>query len=157
MHKDTVVSNSSPLISLFNIGRIELLQMLYGKIIIPQAVNNEVFGEKEKQDIEWLKVMPITDLKLQTYLSPLLHKGETEVIVLAKEINADLVIIDDYLARKYAQYLGLTITGTLGVIVKAKRKGIIEHVKPLLDELIEKEFWIDQELFSTVLDIAGER
>lgn len=157
MHNATVVSNSSPLISLFNIGRLELLQMIYGRIIVPQGVYEEVFGEGKMQDIEWLTVKRIKDLRLQKYLSPLLHKGEAEVIVLAKEINADLAIIDDYLARKYAQYLGLTITGTLGVIVKAKRRGFINRVKPLLDELIERDSWIDNKLYLTMLNIAGER
>lgn len=121
MHDYKVVSNSSPIIILYNIGRLELLHKAYGNVIIP-----------------------------------LLHKGEIEAIVLAKEINANLVIIDDFLARKYAQYLGLTITGTLGVIVKAKQKGLIKNVKPIIDEMLESGFWIDNKVYLNILKIAGE-
>jgi len=156
MHDYKVISNSSPIIILSNIGRLELLEKVYGNVIIPQGVNEEVFGLNNVKNIEWLKVMQIPNVNLQQYLGPLLHKGEIEVIVLAKEIKAELAIIDDYLARKYAHYLGLTITGTLGVIVKAKQKGLLKNVKPVIDDMIEKGFWIDNKLYSTVLKNAGE-
>jgi predicted nucleic acid-binding protein len=78
-------------------------------------------------------------------------------MILAKEINADLCIIDDYLARKHAKNLGLTVTGTLGVLVKAKEKNILKEVKPVMDEMLEKKFYIDKKLYNEILEICGEK
>ncbi|AIS51845.1 nucleic acid binding protein [Thermoanaerobacter kivui] len=78
-------------------------------------------------------------------------------MILAKEISADLCLIDDYLARKHAKSLGLTVTGTLGVLIKAKEKGLLKEIKPLLDEMIQKKFFIDKKLYDEVLEICKEK
>jgi predicted nucleic acid-binding protein len=77
-------------------------------------------------------------------------------MILAKELNADLVIIDNGLARRHAKRLGLTITGTVGVLLRAKSAGIIESVSPVLDELIESGFFISGDVCNEVLRLAGE-
>jgi len=77
-------------------------------------------------------------------------------MILGNEIKADLCIIDDLLARKYAKHLGFNITGTLGILIKAKEKGILEKVKPLIDELIKNNIYINDKLYRTVLKIANE-
>lgn len=77
-------------------------------------------------------------------------------MILAEEIKADLCIIDDLLARKYAKYLGLNITGTLGILIKAKEKTIIPSVKPLMDELIKNNIYIDNKLYNNILELTKE-
>lgn len=85
-----------------------------------------------------------------------LHDGEVEVMILAQEQKADLIILDDNAAKKTAKYLGLTVTGTLGVLVKAKRQGIIEEVRPILSEMKQNGFYIGRAVERMVLDQAGE-
>ncbi len=86
-----------------------------------------------------------------------LHAGEVEVMILAQEKGADLVIIDDDAAKKTARYLGLTVTGTLGVLLRAKEQGIIERVQPLLDAMERNGFYISPAVGAMVLEQAGER
>ena len=85
-----------------------------------------------------------------------LHDGEVEVMILAQEQKADLVILDDNAAKKTAKYLGLPVTGTLGVLIKAKRMGIIESVKPLITELRKYGFYVSGTVERMVLEQAGE-
>lgn len=77
-------------------------------------------------------------------------------MILAKEIEADLVIIDDYQARKHAKYLGLNLTGTLGVLLRSKEEGHINNIRPLLDELIDNDIYIGNKLYEKVLQMADE-
>ena len=85
-----------------------------------------------------------------------LHDGGLEVMILAQEQKADLVILDDNAAKKTAKYLGLPVTGTLGVLIKAKRMGIIESVKPLIIELRKNGFYVSGTVERMVLEQAGE-
>ena len=85
-----------------------------------------------------------------------LHAGEVEVMILAQEQKADLVIIDDNAAKKTAKYLGLTVTGTLGVLLKAKSRGIVQEITPLVAEMKRNGFYIDSMLEGFVLEQAGE-
>jgi len=77
-------------------------------------------------------------------------------MILAKEIQADLVILDDGLARKHAKYLKLNLTGTIGVLLKAKKEKIIEHLKPLLDEIIRNGFYLSDNIYQEVMILADE-
>jgi len=77
-------------------------------------------------------------------------------MILGKELGADLLVIDDYIAREYAKYLDFKVTGTLGVILKAKEKGIIEKVRPLMDALIDNGIYIGKKVYEDVLKIAEE-
>ncbi len=85
-----------------------------------------------------------------------LHDGEVEVIILAQEQKADLVILDDNVAKKTAKYLGLSVAGTLGVLVKAKRQGIIKEIRPLLWEMKQNGFYVSNVVEQMVLEQAGE-
>lgn len=85
-----------------------------------------------------------------------LHDGEVEVMILAKEIAADVVIIDDANAKKHAKYLDLPVTGTLGVLIKAKQKGYIDELKPVLQRMVENGIYISQSLIELCLKQVGE-
>lgn len=157
-----VIVNSTPLIVLCGIGRLDILQKLYHEIFIPTAVYQEVTAVEDsacmqiKTAGEWIHVEQIQDHAEKKMYKAKLHAGEVEVMILAQEQKADLVIIDDNAAKKTAKYLGLTVTGTLGVLLKAKQKGVIEKIYPLLLEIKRNGFYIDSVLENTVLEQAGE-
>ena len=153
-----VIANSTPIISLLGIGRLDILKALYGAIVIPKAVYNEVVAKDARvlDGYSWIRVVPISNIEAKETFISALHDGEVEVIILAKEHSSDLVIIDDSLARQHAKYHGLTITGTIGVLLRAKHDGILSAVKPALDDLLEFGFYISADVISDVLRLAGE-
>lgn len=156
-----VVSNTTPIISLLKISKIEILKDLYSEIIIPQAVFDEIEEGKNKayyQDlsmIKWIHIVKINDRNSIKFFYNL-DAGEAEAIVLAKETGAELVIIDEKLGRFYAKQAGLKITGTIGVLIKAKRDGFIKQVKPCLIELTKKDVWISDKLIAEVCKLIDE-
>ena len=85
-----------------------------------------------------------------------LDYGESETIVLAKELNADIVLIDEKKARKIAQVKSLKVMGTIGILQTAKDKGFITDLKTQLDNLIKNGIWIDKKLYQSVLQKTGE-
>lgn len=156
MHR--VIVNSTPLIILCNIGELDILKELYGKIVIPQAVYAEVTAKRDSacQQIvsaDWIYVEQIQDQSDKMMYKAKLHGGEVEVMILAQEgKKADLVVIDDNAAKKTAKYLGLTV----GVLLKAKRKGIIEEIRPILQRMEGKGFYISKSIEQLILEQAGE-
>lgn len=153
-----IVSNSSPLIAL---AKIEKLNILEYAIVIPKAVFNETTEpEKEymKELYEWGKdkVVDVRNRKAVEYLELILGKGEAETIVLSEELNADAVLIDDLKARKIARLRGLKVIGTIGVLLDAKERGRVHEVKPLLEELMKNKIRISEELHDHALELANE-
>lgn len=157
-----VIVNSTPIIVLCGIGKLDVLQDLYQEIFIPPAVYQEVTAIEDsacmqiKNADSWIHVESIHDNSEKKMYKAKLHAGEVEVMILAQEQKADLVIIDDNAAKKTAKYLGLTVTGTLGVLLKAKNKGIVQEVAPLLVEMKRNGFYIDSVIETFVLEQAGE-
>ena len=158
-----VIVNSTPIILLSNINQLELLKQLYETITIPQAVYDEVTAKPDsacqnlKNHFDWIKVEKIRNQIQKKMYEAKLHDGEVEVMILAQEEpKADLVILDDNSAKKTAKFLELSVTGTLGVLVKAKQLNYIEKVKPLMDALIANGFFVTQNVYSMVLEQAGE-
>ena len=156
-----IISNTTPILSLLKIDKLYLLKELYGKIIVPFAVYQEIERGKVKpyyQDlssIKWIEIRKIENPKSREYIVDL-DKGEAEVLILAKEINADLVILDEIMGRRYARHLEIPLTGTIGVLLKAKEKGYISSLKNILTELTEKGTWLNPKLISKALKIANE-
>jgi len=156
-----VVSNTTPILSLLKLSRLEILKDLYKEINIPIAVFNEIENGKSKQyykdlsKIDWIKIIEIKDKQSLKYFLDL-DTGEAEAIVLATEIGADLIIIDEKLGRFHAKHVDLKITGTIGILIRAKQIGLIRQIKPLLIELTEKGVWISDKLISEVCKKAGE-
>lgn len=160
MHR--VIVNSTPLIILCNIGKLEILKELYGEIMIPQAVYAEVTAKKDSacQQIvsaDWIHVEQIQDQSDKMMYKSRLHEGEVEVMILAQESKkADLVVIDDNAVKKTAKYLGLPVTGTMGVLLKAKKRGVVKEIRPILESMKERGFYISGEIERLVLEQAEE-
>jgi predicted nucleic acid-binding protein len=156
-----VVSNTTPIISLLKIGKLELLQKLYGEILIPKEVFNEIESGKNKEfytdlsKIKWIKIEKIKNEKSLIYFLDL-DKGEAEAIILATEKEADLIILDETLGRFHAKHAGMRITGTIGVLLKAKKMGFIVELKPLLFELRAKSVWLSDSFIENSLRLAKE-
>lgn len=159
-----VISDASVFINLAIIGQLDLLPSIFEKITVPQAVFQEVVtagatkpGSEELRTAKWIEVQNCTDEILLNRLLLSLDKGEAEAITLACELNADLLIIDEKRGRGIAQSLNLQITGLLGVLLTAKKKGLIDAVKLLMVRLQdEADFRIGAETFRVVLEAAGE-
>lgn len=110
---------------------------------------------RDVSKIDWIKVTEIKDKKSLAYFLDL-DKGEAETIILANEINAELVIIDEILGRFHAKNSNLKVTGTLGILLKAKNKGHIDKIKPLLNEMKNKGIWLSERLMKEVTILANE-
>lgn len=158
-----VIVNSTPIIVLSNIYRLDILKALYGQIIIPQAVYDEVTAKSDSacyqitKHSDWIVVERVANAEQKRMYQAKLHAGEVEVMILAQQNpKADLVILDDNTAKKTAKFLGLTVTGTLGVLLKAKKEGVIESVTPIIDELLSNGFYITDEVRRMVMESAGE-
>ncbi|MHB8973519.1 MAG: DUF3368 domain-containing protein [Pirellulaceae bacterium] len=160
----SIVSNASPLINLARIGQFGLLRDVYGEIIIPEAVWNEIVGEGagqpgavELEHAEWITMQAVSNHLLVQSLRQDLDAGEAEAIVLAVEVNADLLLMDERLGRQVARHLGMSVSGLIGLCIEAKHKGIIVAIKPLLDALRDQAgFRIRPSLYEQVLAEAGE-
>jgi uncharacterized protein len=160
----TVVSNTSPIINLAIIGRVNLLRQLYGVILIPDAVYHEIVvlgtglpGAVEVRTEPWFQRRSVVDTALVAQLRADLDPGEAETVALAREVNADLVLLDEKAARRHALSLGLKFTGLLGVLLVAKSAGHLPLIKPALDDLINLAgFWVSTSLYGAVLQAAGE-
>jgi uncharacterized protein len=156
-----VVSNTTPIISLLKIGHLELLQKLYKTIFIPEAAYREIEVGKAKpfsadlSKLDWIIIQKIKNRKPLIELDKL-DDGEAEVILLARELNADLVILDELLGRQFASSKGLVVTGTLGLLIKAKESCIIQKVEPLLRELQNQGIWMSDKLVSSILKKTNE-
>lgn len=156
-----VIADASCLIALSRIQQLPLLEKLYGRITIPPAVTEEVAASTDKRRIpleqfSWIEIKPLGQPLGARMLFPTLGQGEAESIALAAELNADLVILDETAARNIAKMLDLKFTGTLGVLLKAKKRGFIPRIKPLLNEIIRAEFRLSHPLYAWILDLADE-
>jgi uncharacterized protein len=160
-----VVSNTSPLTNLAAIGQFDLLHQLYGNVSIPEAVWYELNaggliwpGRDAVASAEWIQRQVVQNRTAVTALMDDLDTGEAEAIVLALELGADLVLLDESDGRHHAQRLGLRITGVIGTLQAAKHKGLIHDLRPHLDALrAVAGFYISEPLCEFVLHSAGER
>lgn len=157
------VINSTPIISLHAINKLDILCDMYHKIYIPKAVFDEVCIDGNiticKEKLLLLPCLSIEEIKNEVakkYFKTSLHKGEVETMILADELKANLCILDDRVARNYAKALGLRVTGTLGILLKAKEKKLIDKVTPYMDMLISQEIYISTELYKSIQRLSGE-
>jgi predicted nucleic acid-binding protein len=148
----TIISDTSCFIVLSKIGELEILQQLFNNIITTPEIADE-FGETLP---EWVEIVCVKDKDKQQLLEVQVDKGEASAMALALEIDDTLLIIDDYKARKLAKTLKIAYTGTIGILIIAKQRGIIEAVKPILAKIKETNFRISAELELQILIEAKE-
>lgn len=155
-----VISNASPLICLARIDKLNLLKKYFGRIFVPKEVYQEICVKGEKkpgstqvQSAEWIKIKEVKDKFAVELLELELKKGEAEVIVLAKELKAKLVLIDEKIPREKLNSLGFNTLGSVGVLIKAAKEGQL-NLKQSLDELRKKGFWLSEDIYKQALKEA---
>ena len=160
-----VVCDANIIIDFSKIRRLELLKDVFDAVVIPNEVKEELFAGKEEglgdADIEkaignWILVEKVKDLFALENLRIHIEKGESASIILFKETKADLLAINDLKARGVAHALGIKIIGTLGILLLAKDKGLIQEIKPIIDELKKIGAYISSSLYDRILKDAGE-
>jgi len=149
-----VVADASPLIAFQQIGQLQLLRTMFGELTVPPAVAREILPSLAPAPwiVERRLTYPIAPLVLRANLGA----GESEALSLAIEIRADLLFVDERAGRRVAAALGLSVVGTLGVLLAAKRTGHIAEVRPLVDELLRQGFWVAPRLVKQALLAAAE-
>ncbi|MEZ4847494.1 MAG: DUF3368 domain-containing protein [Bacteroidia bacterium] len=147
-----IISDASPLIALEDIGELELLKRLYQEVIITDIVRNEIHADLP----DWIIVNTGYDPQQLQLLELELDKGEASAIALALKNPGSTLILDENKGRSVAKRLGLTITGTIGIIIKAKDLGIISSGKAILDKLENHGFWLSEKLKEQILSRLGE-
>jgi hypothetical protein len=155
-----VVADSSPLIYLSRVGVLHILPALFGDIIVPRVVWNEVVerrpsapGIERLREATWLRVVDNPSPSVDLGLDP----GETAAILVAESLHADLLLIDERVGRAVAQERGLTVRGTLGVLVQARQSDVLPALKPVLNALNAEGFRIAPALVRQALEHVGER
>ena len=158
-----VVSDSTILIGLANIGQLDLLKQVFNKIYVPEEVFREVTeralnkpGAQIIRNTAWIKAKPVKDRTQVNLLMASLDKGESEVLALSKEMNAELILLDEEKARKSAVIAGFNVMGLLGMFVLAKKLGLLDEIKSLIEELRRKKFRISDGIIAQALMQAGE-
>jgi hypothetical protein len=158
-----IISNATPLIAFAKIGQLSLLQKMVNNLVIPEAVANEISAYPQGQpgfiDLQqetWIGVQSITYEQQVSLLLPKLDRGEAEVIALALERQAHLVLIDELTARKVAESLNLNVSGSVGILIRAKQIGEIVVVKPLLNAMTQEGIYFSQRFIDAVLRLVGE-
>ena len=157
-----IIADSSPLITLALIGKLAVLEKLYRELHVPAAVFQEV-TQAEKPFAEELKLFldgrtkEVSNKLAVEMLSNDIGAGEAEAIVLSLEQRPSVVLIDDLKARKFARINGLDIIGSMGILLKAKRAGLIEEIKPLIATLLLHDIRISARIIEMALQAAQAR
>jgi predicted nucleic acid-binding protein len=158
-----VVCDASTLIALARIGQLDILRQVGAQVVIPTAVYEEVMvkgagkpGSDEMRQASWVDTHEVSGREVVAQFHTVLGAGESEAIALAKEIDADLIILDDEDARETAIAEGLNVVGLLAFLVLTKEEGIIHQVRPLLDALRHQGFFISDDLYHHILQKADE-
>lgn len=159
-----IVSNTSPVSNLILIQRLDILQKLFSKIIIPPAVDAEILALKqfgkdlsEYKNADWIEIVePKNSQKVQA-LQTNLDTGEAQAIALALEISCKLLLMDERIGTNIARLEGLQTVGLVGVLIKAKEEKIVEDVGKILIELKNKAgFWLGERLEKKILKNLNE-
>jgi uncharacterized protein len=157
-----IICNTTPLLYLHQLDLLPIIQNICGKIIVPPAVVQELrAGGEQGVDVpdiscyDWIEVRSPLAIAAHNLIQDLGH-GETEVLLLALENPGSLVILDDYLARQYAELNAISVIGTCGLLLKAKSSGLISQVTPVLDKLEMKGFYLSQEIKQLIIRLAHE-
>jgi len=160
-----VVADAGPLIGIARTGHLFLLKNLYNSISIPSRVFEELKVSSHKPgtmalseaiNAGWIKIVELNKSSDSSIFRLLIDAGEAEAIQLALEKNARLLIIDDRKGRKIAKSRGIKVIGTGGILILAKRAGILDRVSPVLNELSDAGYRLSPDLFKRIMELANE-
>ncbi len=162
-----VISDTTPLITLMKAGRLDVLNRLFGDVLIPEAVYeeltcNDAFRDEVEiiQDSSYIKVVTVGDDSRVSFLQRVsgLDLGESEAIIYADEVKADLLLMDEIAGRRVARNMSLTITGSIGILVQAFQSGILSQseVEDALRRIRESNRHISEKLISKALKIIHD-
>lgn len=159
-----IVSDTTPLIGLASINRLEILRELFDDVYIPQAVYDETVthgrtagnAKRDVKNAAWIHVMEVRDRLAVSILLDEMDLGEAETIVLAGEMSADWVLMDERKGRRKLSQLNIPKIGTVGILLKAKQSGMIPSLKSEIENLQKTGFAISQTVIDEVLKVAGE-
>lgn len=158
-----VVSDTTPISELAKVNYLNLLPKLFGRVMIPQGVHDELTTGNHPaalrvRELSWLDVVTVNNRLVVKELQQVgnLDLGESEAIALAEEMNADRLLIDEKAARRVATARNLPIIGTMGVLLLGKRQGELENVKDVLDQMQQQGTRISNRLYTRVLILARE-
>lgn len=160
-----IISDTTALSNLLRINQLQLLPKLYGNIIIPETVFDELqtlesfnVSIKPINQASWIKIKYVTN---RLMLSDLVNKnnldlGEAEAIALSIELQANRLLIDEKKGRTIARQYNLSIVGTLGILLEAKTKGFLSNITKEMDKLLKIGFWIHPTLYKKIQRLAKE-
>lgn len=155
-----LVADCSALIALSTCNTLELLEQLFSSVVVPDAVYHEATqpNRKEARQLKTYLQDKVRKVDMQNYvfLDGFADAGETEAMVLYKQISADKLLIDDQRGRSVAKLNHISIIGSLGVLLVAKQKGLVKEVAPFLLTLEKSELYLSKQLIATVLELAEE-
>jgi len=152
-----IIGDSSALIALSVMDRLDILEKLFNKVYVPKAVYNEVTKSNKAESKKLKLFLKDKVIEVKSHIVKIgLGKGELESIVLYQELNAKFLLIDDKRAKKFAQLNSINTIGSLGVILLAKENGLINSVKKDLEKLKDKNLYISKELINKVIKLAKE-
>jgi predicted nucleic acid-binding protein len=154
------MADSSALIALSLCNAMQFLDVLFGEVKVPPGVIDEIVKEDKKESINLSKYLEdkIEPVNIEDFFVTdfSIVRGEFEAMALYKKLDADKLLVDDKRARKLAQLNGMNIIGSLGVLLIAKEKGLIEKIKPYVDIIRESDIYVKEELINYALELAGE-
>jgi uncharacterized protein len=155
-----LVADCSALIALSICNRLEILEQIFGQVLVPEAVYLEATQPNKKQALQLKlyledKVRKV-DMKNYVFLDGFADAGETEAMLLYKQIHADKLLIDDQRGRNVAKINHIETIGSLGVLLVGKQRGLIDEVAPLLSQLNDSDIYLSKQLIATVLELANE-
>ena len=157
-----VVSDASPLITLAGVGQLHLLHAMYGEVLIPSAVWDEVEqdgrpGVQEIVSAAWIRTVPVAQNSYLMALQTDLDDGEAEALALAAAVQADLVLVDERRGRDFALWMGFRVMGAAGVLAEAKNRGLLAEIRPVLDQMLSTTHYrLARHLYDALLRDAGE-
>lgn len=159
MKNGLVIADSGPIFTLALIDKLDILNIIFDDIKIPQAVWNEITYDNTKPDFSKLhrffkdKTCQISSFNELTFV---MDYGESESVILYKELQADFLLIDDKKARKIAENLGINCIGLLGILSMGKNRGLIKSLKPFFQKCLQNKRFYDIDLLNTILKLNGE-
>jgi predicted nucleic acid-binding protein len=155
-----LVADASALIALATCDSLTLLEALFGNVLVPEAVFSEVSALDKPQSARLQNYLHgkvrVVDMQRYVYLDAFADAGETQAMLLYKEVAADYLLIDDKRGRKVAKINQIKTVGSLSVLLQAKRIGLIPLVTPLIEQIAASPVFMSESLMQTVLELAGE-